>query len=101
MGRVRGEGLLPWGVNEARDLGIVELLERCGRPIDGWTSHVWSKRSPHTLLETTPRAAPCLDLHRPTMQEVMIAAAADSGAGIHRGVAVEGAMPGRLPSAHS
>src|SRR5260370_3530088 len=30
--RVRGEGILPWGVEEMRRLGIYELLkDRCGR----------------------------------------------------------------------
>lgn len=82
--RVRGEGLLPWGVNEARDLGIAKLLEGCGRPIEVWTSHVFSKRSPRNLLETTPHAAPCLDFYHPAMQEFMIAAAAEAGAEVRR-----------------
>ena len=43
--RVRGEGILPWGVNEARDLGIYEILVNGGaRPILKWTSHMWKLR---------------------------------------------------------
>ena len=96
--RVRGEGLLPWGVNEARDLGIEPLLsERCALPVHYWTSHTWSQRSVRNLLETTPRAAPCLDFHHPAMQEVMLAAAADAGADVRRGVSVKGVSAGKSP----
>ncbi len=96
--RVRGEGLLPWGVNEARDLGIYELLEtECGHPVNFWTSHSWKQRPPRNLLETTPRAAPCLTFHHPEMQEVMLAAAARAGAEVRRGVRVSAVEQGRRP----
>jgi 2-polyprenyl-6-methoxyphenol hydroxylase-like FAD-dependent oxidoreductase len=97
--RVRGEGLLPWGVNEARDLGIYDLLEsECGRPVNYWTSHSWEHRPPRNLLETTPRAAPCLTFHHPEMQEVMLAAAREAGAEVRRGVRVSGVRAGASPS---
>jgi 2-polyprenyl-6-methoxyphenol hydroxylase-like FAD-dependent oxidoreductase len=96
--RVRGEGLLPWGVNEARDLGIEDVLvEGCAHPIELWTSHVWSQRSERNLTETTPRAAPCLNLYHPAMQEVMLQAAGDAGADIRRGVEVKTVEPGSAP----
>ena len=44
--RVRGEGILPWGVNIARDLGIYDVLESVGHPVRYWTSHGWKLRPP-------------------------------------------------------
>ena len=87
--RVRGEGLLPWGVNEARDLGIEPLLlQGCALPIAYWTSHAQSQRSSRNLIESTPRGAPCLDFLHAEMQEVLLRAAAAAGADVRRGVRV-------------
>jgi 2-polyprenyl-6-methoxyphenol hydroxylase-like FAD-dependent oxidoreductase len=96
--RVRGEGLLPWGVNEARDLGIYDLLKgSCGWEVRYWTSHAW-KRPPRDLVATTHRNAPCLTFFHPEMQEVMLGAAEAAGAEVRRGVTVKSAEPGRQPS---
>ena len=98
--RVRGEGLLPWGVNEARDLGIYALLMGgCGYPVKLWTSHAWGKRPARDLVATTPRGSHCLNFYHPAMQEVMLQAAEDAGAEVRRGVTVSEVEPGQPPRA--
>ena len=49
--RVRGEGMLPWGADEAQKLGIYKILaENCAHPVR-WLTAPDSSRD---LLETTP-----------------------------------------------
>src|SRR5579863_7367279 len=53
--RVRGEGLVPWGVAEARELGIADLLlQTCAREVP------WMEMGlgPRNMVETTPQQAP-------------------------------------------
>jgi len=95
--RVRGEALLPWGVNEARDLGIYDLLRgTCGVEVRYWTSHA-RKGSPRDLVATTPRGAPCFTFYHPDLQEVLLGAAEAAGAEVRRGVAVERVESGPRP----
>jgi 2-polyprenyl-6-methoxyphenol hydroxylase-like FAD-dependent oxidoreductase len=109
--RVRGEGILPWGVEEMRQLGIYELLrDRCGREcrwlatgsLDFTTaSSPLSERTGmarRDLLATTPQHAHCLSFFHPAMQETLVSAAADSGADIRRGVTVTAVTPGASSS---
>jgi 2-polyprenyl-6-methoxyphenol hydroxylase-like FAD-dependent oxidoreductase len=105
--RVRGEGILPWGVEEMRRLGIYELLrDRCGREcrylVTGSLDFT-AASSPlaestgmarRDLLATTPQHAPCLSFFHPAMQETLLAAAAAAGAEIRRGVTVTAVTPG-------
>ena len=93
--RVRGEGLLPWGVNEARELGVYDVLASCGSAVRFWSSHGW--RSRRDLEATTPNHSHCLNFYHPEMQEVMIAAAEKAGAEIRRGAKVVGVEPGAPP----
>jgi flavin-dependent dehydrogenase len=40
--RVRGEWMAPWGIVEARALGIYELLhDTCGHELPGWDNVPW------------------------------------------------------------
>jgi len=97
--RVRGEGILPWGVNEAKLLGIRELLvERAGRRVDHWTSHSWKQRPPRDLPATTPDGSYCINVYHPRLQETMIEAAAEAGAEVRRGVRVTGIVTGSRPA---
>lgn len=96
--RVRGEGILPWGVNEARELGIYDLLlQSCGHRVPYWTSHGWKKSSPRDLIATTPRGSHCLDFYHPAMQEALIAAAEDAGAEVRRRITVQSVEAGSRP----
>ncbi len=96
--RVRGEGLLPWGVNEAKQLGVYDTLAACGVVVRYWTSHGWKKRPPRDLAATTPNGACCLDFYHPEMQEAMLGAAEAVGADVRRGVTVREVRPGAPPS---
>ena len=98
--RVRGEGLLPWGVNEARALGIYdELAGSCGHVVRYWDSHGW--RAPRDLEATTPGAAHCLTFHHPEMQEILLGAAEDAGAQVRRGASIKGVEGGQVPKVHA
>jgi menaquinone-9 beta-reductase len=84
--RVRGEYVCPWGVAEAKELGISEILCRnCAVELP-WTDLGFG---PRNLLETTPQQLPGLSFSQPEMQEALLAAAEAVGAEVRRGVTVE------------
>jgi len=99
--RVRGEILLPWGVAEARTLGIHDLLtSTCGREVryfDVRPVHA-PRMPPRDLVETTPARAGVLCFQHARMQQVLLDAAASAGAEVRRGVHVTGLAPGRRPA---
>jgi 2-polyprenyl-6-methoxyphenol hydroxylase-like FAD-dependent oxidoreductase len=85
--RVRGEYACPWGVAEAKELGIFELLPgNCAGELP-WADLGFG---PRHLLETTPQQLPGLSFSRPEMQEALLAAAEAAGAEVRRGVVVQG-----------
>lgn len=93
--RVRGEGLVCWGVGEARELGIYELLkESCGHDVP----FVDSGMGLRDLTKTTPQRVPLLSFQHPLMQETLLAAAEHAGAEVRRGVTVEQIETGRTPA---
>jgi len=84
--RVRGEMLAPWGVAEARELGILDLLrEHCGHSV----SLVEMGMGPRDLATTTTQRLPALTFAHAEMQEALLDAAEKAGAEVRRGVAVE------------
>src|SRR5215472_13375957 len=88
--RVRGEGLVPWGVTEARKLGILELLmQSCAKEVP-WVEMGFG---PRNLLETTVPREPLLAYCHPEMQEILLAEAENSGVEVRRGVTVENVEP--------
>jgi 2-polyprenyl-6-methoxyphenol hydroxylase-like FAD-dependent oxidoreductase len=92
--RVRGEGLVPWGVAEARELGILELLRAsCGHEVP----LVEGGMGPRDLTSTTPQRLPCLSFAHQEMQETLLAAAEIAGAQVRRGITVDRIEPG-LPA---
>lgn len=94
--RIRGEALLPWGVGEARALGIYNLLkETCGQEQQWFDVYLGPHRLMHRdLLTTTPQRAPMCNFYHPAMQEVLITAAAKAGAEVRRGAIVTGLVVG-------
>jgi 2-polyprenyl-6-methoxyphenol hydroxylase-like FAD-dependent oxidoreductase len=83
--RVRGEALTPWGVAEAKELGIDGvLLKSCAREVP-WVEMGFG---PRNLLETTPQKAPFLTFCHPEMQEALLNEAERSGSQVRRGVTV-------------
>lgn len=98
--RVRGESVLPWGVAEARELGISDaLLEAGAHELPWWTEY----RGPEiamrrNLAETTAQRLPAIGIYHPAMQEALIERAAVAGAEVRRGVTVRSVRTGRTPA---
>jgi 2-polyprenyl-6-methoxyphenol hydroxylase-like FAD-dependent oxidoreductase len=89
--RVRGEMLAPWGVAEAKELGILDLLKgSCAHEV----SLVDMGTGPRNLAETTHQRCPALTFAHPEMQEALLGAADAAGATVRRGVTVERIEPG-------
>ncbi len=89
--RVRGEMLVPWGVAEARELGILDTLKvACAHEIP----FVDMGTGPRDLASTTQQRTPALTFAHQEMQETLIAAAEAAGAEVRRGVTVERIEPG-------
>ncbi|CAB3788267.1 FAD-dependent oxidoreductase [Pararobbsia alpina] len=97
--RVRGEGMLPWGVVEARALCIDGLLFESGaREIRWWKRYLGSvARDGRDLMATTPGRCGCLNFYHPSMQSTLLDAAEAAGAEVRRGTAVVAVEPGNAP----
>jgi menaquinone-9 beta-reductase len=92
--RVRGEFMTPWGVAEARDLGLYEVVrDACGNDVRRTDLGF----GPRDVVATTPQRLPSLAFYHPAMQEVVLGAAAHAGAEIRRGATVVAVTPGPGP----
>ena len=101
--RVRGEGIHPWGVAEARALGLLDLLlATCGKELRWMRSSAVGAPgvTEHDLIATTPARAGELTFHHPAMQETLLQAATDAGAVVRRGVRAVNLAPGAVPRVH-
>jgi len=99
--RVRGEGILPWGVTEAKALGIYELLrDACGHEVQQWNTYSGASSSViyRDLVTTTIHGAGLLNFHHPEMQEVLLCAADTAGAEVWRGAKMIEVTPGAPPT---
>jgi 2-polyprenyl-6-methoxyphenol hydroxylase-like FAD-dependent oxidoreductase len=98
--RVRGEQMASWGAAEARELGIYDLLVgSCAQEMLHWNTYVGPVQiQDRDLVATTPHGVPNLTYFHPKMQEALLSAAADAGAGVRRGARVTGVEPGSPPS---
>jgi len=89
--RVRGECVMPWGVAEAIQLNVLELLrDRCAHELpwmDFYSGDVLTAHRP--VADTTPQQLPCATFYHPAMQERLIGAAASAGACVRRGLSVK------------
>lgn len=98
--RVRGETIHPWGVADARALGIADLLlETCGQEVRWWRSSAVAAPAvqERDLVATNPHRAGELTFHHPQMQETLLRAATEAGAEVRRGVSAIGLVLGALP----
>ena len=97
--RVRGEAIMPWGVAEARLLGLESALEQAGaNPLPFWDSYAGAERSGHRdLIRTTRVNEPVMACYHPRLQTALLQHAEDSGAEVWRGARVRGieASPGQ------
>lgn len=93
--RVRGEQLHPWGVTEARGLGIYQrLADSCGLQTRWWTTYAGGSPVRRRDLEQTPHRAGSFHFYHPEMQEIVLAMAAEAGAEVRRGATVQAVTPG-------
>src|SRR5262249_38897800 len=94
--RVRGEALSPWGVADAKALGLFEpLRERCGHMLRYWNILVGGNQAARLgLWETTPQRAGWFSYFHPDMQDVAFEAARGAGAEVRRGAHVRAVEPG-------
>lgn len=97
--RVRGEVIVPWGVAEAKTLGVYPLLQQTGGYELRWSDfYIGQDQLTHRdLATTTPQRAGEFSFSHPAMQEVVLQAAADAGAEVRRGVTVRQVKAGAAP----
>jgi 2-polyprenyl-6-methoxyphenol hydroxylase-like FAD-dependent oxidoreductase len=94
--RVRGEAMCPWGITEARALGIYEpILRTCGRELR-WVGAAES--GGRDLIATTSNHTGMLAFHHPAMQSTLLDLAEAAGAEARRGTALVNVTPGQPPS---
>src|SRR5260370_1837513 len=84
--RVRGEYIVTWGVAEARELGILDLLRQSCASELPWIEMGFGFRD---LRVTTPQQLPGLSFSHPEMQETLLAAAERSSAVVRRGATAQ------------
>lgn len=98
--RVRGEWTAPWGVAEAKELGIYDALMAAGghhTPIMGIQAGPMPMPV-RNLIEESALGIPPLTMYHPDMQECAIAEAAKAGAEVRRGVKARNVTPGKEPT---
>jgi 2-polyprenyl-6-methoxyphenol hydroxylase-like FAD-dependent oxidoreductase len=88
--RIRGEAMHPWGVAEAKTLGIYEALRAAGAiHAAGWYTHApGQETAARDVAATNPHGVSELCFYHPTMQETLFALASARGADTRRGVNV-------------
>jgi 2-polyprenyl-6-methoxyphenol hydroxylase-like FAD-dependent oxidoreductase len=98
--RVRGEGLVPWGVAETQALGLDELLRTtCAQEFSRVGFSIGPELGePHDIVATTPQRLPGFTFYHPAMQEVLLYAAITAGAEVRRGASVREVKPGNRPT---
>jgi len=93
--RVRGEGVVSWGVAEANELGISQTLrEKCAHEVP----YVEAGTGLRDLKATTLPQLPLLSFPHQVMQETLLAAAEEAGAEVRRGVTVHHVEGGTQPA---
>jgi len=101
--RVRGEALYPWGVAEARTLGLYQfLLDTCAHEARFWSMYSLSMLiHERDLTRSKPHRAGALTFYHPEMQEAISVAAEAAGAEVLRGVEVVEVTPGNPTAVHA
>ncbi|HYL62292.1 MAG TPA: NAD(P)/FAD-dependent oxidoreductase [Candidatus Methylomirabilis sp.] len=96
--RIRGECLVPWGVGEARQLGVAETLRACANEMK-WADMIINGQ--HAMKRdftvTTPQASGMWGFYHPQAQELLLEMAMAAGAEIRRGATVQHIAPGATP----
>jgi 2-polyprenyl-6-methoxyphenol hydroxylase-like FAD-dependent oxidoreductase len=85
--RVRGETMQPWGVAEARELGVEKVLLDAGAHMSAlWKSYHVGDVADIPVGMCHPDVSGSLNLRHPEACTALAAAAADAGATVRRGV---------------
>src|SRR5262245_18412067 len=97
--RVRGEGMTSWGVAEARDVGVYDLLtSSCAHDVPLWENFAGPMQMmQRDMPATTPQAAPTLVFYHPVLQQTMQDAASAAGVTVLSGVRATEVTPGSEP----
>lgn len=98
--RVRGEIIMPWGVAEARTLGLEALLlATCGHTLP-FSDLIYDGMlvAHRDLAATTTTGTAWMSFSHPAMQQVMLDAAAHAGAEVRRGARIRAVEPGATPA---
>lgn len=94
--RVRGDMIYPWGVAEARRLGLVDnVLDSVGHVVGPWCNTIKSlPGSVRDLPSTSPSGENAIAFFHPELQEALLHNAEAAGAEVRRGFKVTGVEPG-------
>jgi menaquinone-9 beta-reductase len=97
--RVRGEFVFPWGVAEAKELGVYEaILQAGGHHPAYWAEYAGPEPlPPRDFAEDTPQRLRGLCIYHPRLQEALLRAAETAGAEVRRGIRATHVEPGREP----
>jgi len=99
--RVRGESMMPWGVAEARRLGVVEILHDAGAHVaPTWRRYAEGRAEPREIPvgSLVPGVEGTLNLEHRRACQALLDAAASAGAAVVRGVRHVEVEPGPNPS---
>src|SRR6516165_455136 len=98
--RIRGECLQPWGVGEARQLGVADALRICANEMR-WVDFIINGQhaTKRDFVATTPQTSGMWGFYHPRAQEALLAMAAAAGAEVRRGATVQHIDPGANPKA--
>jgi 2-polyprenyl-6-methoxyphenol hydroxylase-like FAD-dependent oxidoreductase len=93
--RVRGENMLPWGVDAARRLGVYDRMRSAGaHPVRWWNTYAMGQQTGRRdMPATSPHGQFSLNIFHPDLQESLLQYAMDAGAEVRRGVRVQGLEP--------
>jgi 2-polyprenyl-6-methoxyphenol hydroxylase-like FAD-dependent oxidoreductase len=89
--RVRGENMMPWGVERARRLGVFDALIAAGAHlVPFFNMYAMGTRTDHRPMpQTTPSGEHFLNMYHPDLQETLLAEAGKAGAQVIRGATVQ------------
>jgi 2-polyprenyl-6-methoxyphenol hydroxylase-like FAD-dependent oxidoreductase len=96
--RIRGECLQPWGVGEARQLGVADALRACANEMR-WVDLIINGQhaTKRDFVATRPQASGMWAFYHPRVQDALVAAAAAAGAEVRRGATVQHIACGTKP----
>jgi len=94
--RIRGEAMMPWGVREATNLGLLPAFQRAGaQSTPHWVTWIGGQAAPAQDFGPAAGGPGFLAMSHPALQESLVRHAASRGAELLRGATVESVVPGQ------